>query len=76
MKYIIDTEEKEIYVPDGITLLELLSLTTVLTEEVADYKVYFVDIVVEDVKSSINTTADDKLLDELLRDLYALKNIK
>lgn len=41
MKYIIDTEEKEIHVPDGIKLIDLLSLVTVLNSDTEDYSVFF-----------------------------------
>jgi hypothetical protein len=41
MKYIIDTEEKEIHVPDGIKLIDLLSLVTVLNSDTEDYSVLF-----------------------------------
>ncbi len=58
MKYIIDTEEKEIHVPDGIKLIDLLSLVTVLNSDTEDYSVFFYEEEGDDYQEIFNYIFD------------------
>lgn len=58
MKYIIDTEEKEIHVPDGIKLIDLLSLVTVLNSDTEDYSVFFYEEEDDDYQEIFNYIFD------------------
>lgn len=66
MKYIIDTKKKEIYIPDGITLINLLSITSVLNSDTEDYNVFFYDNI-EDLYEKEN---DNELYEEIFNYIF------
>jgi len=66
MKYIIDTTKKEIYIPDGIKLIDLLSITSVLNSDTEDYNVFFYENI-EDVYEEVE---DDELYEEIFKYIF------
>lgn len=67
MKYIIDTTKKEIYIPDGITLIDLLSITSVLNSDTEDYAVFFYENI-EDVYEEVKD--DDELYNTIFNYIF------